>query len=43
LKQTFYTYNVFFSVNHEVCEIRCKNIVEPNMPKITIWRMDSAW
>jgi len=32
-----------FLENRDVYEIRCKNIVEPNMPKMTIWRMDIPW
>jgi len=40
--QTKVVKNLFFSENHAVYEVMWKNIVEPDRPQITIWRMLSA-
>jgi hypothetical protein len=36
-------YSITFLENRDVNEITWKNIVEPGKPKITIWRMCSAF
>ena len=40
IETNVHVYNVFFFENPDVCEIRYKNTVEPNRPKMTIRRMD---
>ena len=32
----------FFKENSAVCKAMCKNIVQPDRPQITIWRMRLA-
>jgi len=39
---TYFTFSVFFSDNRIVRPIMWKNIVEPNRPQMTIWRMSTA-
>jgi hypothetical protein len=36
-------FNSFYFENHAVCEIMWKNMVEPDRPQMTIWRMRIAW
>jgi hypothetical protein len=40
----FVSSNFFFLLeNHAVCEIKWKNIVQPDRPQMTIWRMRIAY
>jgi hypothetical protein len=40
--QNIFIFNIFFPENHAVYEIMWKNIVEPDRPQMTIWRMRIA-
>jgi hypothetical protein len=40
--KTQFIFDKFFSENRTVCEIRWKNIVEPDKPQMKIWRMRFA-
>jgi hypothetical protein len=33
---------IFFFLNSAICEIMWKNVVEPDRPQMTIWRMHIA-
>jgi hypothetical protein len=37
-----FMFNNFFSENHGIYEVMWKNIVQPNRPQMTIWRM-ACW
>jgi len=41
-ENTYSILNNFFPENRTVCEIMWKNMVEPDRPKMTIWRMRVA-
>jgi hypothetical protein len=43
-QNTLFIFNSFFFENGAVCEIMCKNTVDPDRPQMTIWRMRiSRW
>ena len=41
--ETHILYSIFFFENCAVYEIMWKNVVEPDRPQMTIWRMRIAW
>jgi len=43
-QNTHFVFNIYIYIfeNRAVCEIMCKNIVEPDTPQMTVWRMGIA-
>ena len=42
IQNTFFIQYIFFFENHAVYEVKWKNIVEPDRPHMTIWRIHIA-
>jgi len=41
-QNTHFVFSNFFPENRAVCEIMWKNMVEPDRPQMTVWRMRIA-